>query len=179
MYKLLFFFFLFLGSLAQAQKNFYVSGSLGDNNNNGESENFPFSSIAKAIENVEPGGTIYVMNGLYNNPNFGTANPHSSDGSQSTNMNNPPAVIINKSGTPGNYITLRNLPGHSPKIKFDGRGGILINGPQSYIIIEGFEVEGPSQFITYDQAIADRNYKISVAEDEDDSTSYGLSLIHI
>ena len=165
MYKLFFFFFLFLSSLAQAQKNFYVSSSQGDNNNNGESENFPFSSIAKAIENVEPGGTIYVMNGLYNNPNFGTANPHSSDGSQSTNMNNPPAVIINKSGTPGNYITLRNLPGHSPKIKFDGRGGILINGPQSYIIIEGFEIEGPGASINYNQAIADRRWKVKADQE--------------
>ena len=45
------------------------------------------------------------MDGTYTNPDYGTANPHSSDGSQSTNMNNPPAVIVNKSGTPGNYIT--------------------------------------------------------------------------
>jgi hypothetical protein len=42
----------------------------------------------------------------------------------------------------------------------------------NYIIIEGFEVEGPSQNITYDMAIADRNYKIQMAEDEDESTNY-------
>ena len=42
----------------------------------------------------------------------------------------------------------------------------------NYIIIEGFEVEGPSASITYDQAIADRNYKIQLSEDDDESTNY-------
>ncbi len=149
-----------------SQQNYYVSSSLGDNNNAGTSENSPFQTINRAFDNVEPGDTIYVMNGTYTNPDYGTANPHSSDGSKSTNMNNPPAVIVNKSGTPGNYITLRNLPGHNPKIKFDGRGGILINGPQSYLIIEGFEIEGPGASITYDQAIADRKWKVK-ADQED------------
>ena len=149
-----------------SQQNYYVSSSLGDNNNAGTSENSPFQTINRAFDNVEPGDTIYVMDGTYTNPDYGTASPHSSDGSQSTNMNNPPAVIVNKSGTAGNYITLRNLPGHNPKIKFDGRGGILINGPQSYLIIEGFEIEGPGASITYDQAIADRKWKVK-ADQED------------
>ena len=64
------------------------------------------------------------------------------------------------------YITLRNLPGHDPKIKYDGRGGILINGQQSYVIIEGFEIEGPGASITYDQAITDRQWKVK-ADQED------------
>ena len=149
-----------------SQQNYYVSSSLGDNNNAGTSENSPFQTINRAFDNVEPGDTIYVMDGTYTNPDYGTASPHSSDGSQSTNMNNPPAVIVNKSGTAGNYITLRNLPGHNPKIKFDGRGGILISGPQSYLIIEGFEIEGPGASITYDQAIADRKWKVK-ADQED------------
>ena len=45
----------------------------------------------------------------------------------------------------------------------------------NYIIVEGFEVEGPAQDIDYDMAEADRNYKIQVAEDEDDSTNYNHS----
>ena len=148
------------------QKNYFVSNSLGNNNNSGTSENSPFQTINRAFDNVQPGDTINVMNGLYHNVDYGTANPHASDGSQSTNMNNPPAVIVNKSGTQGNYITLRNLPGHNPKIKYDGRGGILINGPQSYVIIEGFEIEGPGASITYDQAITDRQWKVK-ADQED------------
>ena len=75
-----------------SQQNYYVSSSLGDNNNAGTSENLPFQTINRAFDSVEPGDTIYVMDGTYTNPDYGTANPHSSDGSQSTNMNNPPAV---------------------------------------------------------------------------------------
>ena len=75
-------------------------------------------------------------------------------------MRIPPVLIINKSGTEGNYITVRNYPNHSPEIVFVGRGGILINGPQSYINIEGFEVEGLAASITYGVAIAHREWKI-------------------
>ena len=70
------------------------------------------------------------------------------------------------------HITIRNYPGHTPKIKFDGRGGIIISNNMNYIIIEGFEVEGPSQDIDYSMAIADREYKILCAEDGDSSTNY-------
>ena len=157
--------FLFCFSIS-SQNSYYVSSSLGDNSNSGTSENSPFKTINRAFDNLQPGDTINVMNGLYHNVDYGTASPHATDGSQSTNMNNPPAVIVNKSGTQGNYITLRNLPGHKPKIKYDGRGGILINGPQSYVIIEGFEIEGPGASITYDQAITDRQWKVK-ADQED------------
>mgnify|MGYP003321109086 FL=1 len=143
-----------------SQENYYVSSSIGDNTNPGTSESSPFLTIARALNNIQPGGTIYVMDGLYNNEGFGSADPHESDGSLSKNMNNPPAVIIGKSGTEGKYITIRNLPGHKPKIQFDGRGGILINGSQSYLIIEGFEIEGPAASINYDKAITDRKWKV-------------------
>ena len=143
-----------------SQENYYVSSSTGDNTNPGTSESLPFLTISRALNNIQPGGTIYVMDGLYNNEGFGSADPHESDGSLSKNMNNPPAVIIGKSGTEGKYITIRNLPGHKPKIQFDGRGGILINGPQSYLIIEGFEIEGPAASANYDKAITDRKWKV-------------------
>ena len=120
-------------------QDYYVSASLG-NDSNGGTENAPFATINKGIAEVSAGGTVYVMNGTYKNQNYGTASAHPSDGSLSVNMSNPPVVVISKSGTEGNYITVRNYPNHSPKIVFDGRGGILINGPQSYIIIEGFDI---------------------------------------
>ena len=155
----------FLSFSINSQQNFYVSSSEGSNANSGTTENSPFQTINRAFDNVKPGDTINVMNGLYHNVDYGTANPHATDGSMSTNMNNPPAVIVNKSGSQGNYITLRNLPGHKPKIKYDGRGGILINGPQSYVIIEGFEIEGPGASITYDQAITDRQWKVKADQE--------------
>jgi parallel beta-helix repeat protein len=105
------------------------------------------------------------MNGEYKNQGYGTASAHPSNGELSENMSNPPAVTINKSGTEGNYITIRNYPNHSPKIIFDGKGGILISGPQSYVIIEGFEVQGPAADITYDMAITERNWKVKCDQD--------------
>ena len=151
---------------ALSQSEYYVSESLGSDSNAG-TESAPFQSINKGISMLNPGDTVYVMEGVYTNNNFGTVDP-----STNTNMSNPHVVTVNKSGTEDAYITLRNYPGHTPKIKFDGRGGIIISNNMNYIIIEGFEVEGPSQDIDYPMAIADREYKILCAEDGDSSTNY-------
>lgn len=149
-----------------SQSEYYVSESLGSDSNAG-TESAPFQSINKGISMLNPGDTVYVMEGVYTNNNFGTVDP-----STNTNMSNPHVVTVNKSGTEDAYITLRNYPCHTPKIKFDGRGGIIISNNMNYIIIEGFEVEGPSQDIDYSMAIADREYKILCAEDGDSSTNY-------
>ena len=150
-------------------QDFYVSDSNGSDNNSGTLE-APFKTINKGISMVSAGGTVYVMDGVYQNENYGNVDP-----STNTNMNNQHVVTINKSGSEGAYITLRNYPGHLPKIQFDGRGGIVISNNMNYIIVEGFEVEGPAQDINYEMAEADRDYKIEVAEDEDDSTNYNHS----
>ena len=163
---ILIFFLVFKITNAQ---DIYVSDTLGSNNYDG-TESAPFKTIAKGIQEVDPGETIFVMNGTYTNSNYGTADP-----ANINTLNNPNAVTINKSGQPGNYITLTNYPGHSPKIKFDGQGGIKISGSQSFIIISGFEVEGPSSQITYAQAEADRQYKITVTNDNNPNTNYNNS----
>ena len=157
---------IILSSVFVFSQDYYVSNSLGSDTNSG-SLSSPFKTINKGVSMVNAGGTVYVMDGIYQNENYGAV-----DISTNTNMNNPHVVNINKSGTEESYITLRNYPGDSPKIEFDGQGGILIANNMNYIIIEGFEVEGPSASITYDQAIADRNYKIQLSEDDDESTNY-------
>ena len=164
-----FFLFFFLSIQLVTAQDFYVSDSNGSDNNSGTIES-PFKTINKGISMVSAGGTVYVMEGIYQNANYGTVDP-----STNTNMDNPHVVTINKSGVEGAYITLRNYPGHTPKIQFDGRGGIVISNDMNYIIVEGFEVEGPAQDINYEMAEADRNYKIEMAEDEDDSTNYNHS----
>ena len=158
-------FFLLFSGFLYAQ-DYYVSAGLGSDSNEG-SETAPFKTINKAISQVSPGGTVYVMEGTYRNNGYGTVNV-----SNYTNMNLNHVVTINKSGTEGNYITLRNYPGDLPLIEFDGRGGIVISNNMNYIIVEGFEVVGPSQSINYDMAMANRAYKVQVAEDNDESTNY-------
>ena len=134
-----FFLFFFLSIQLVTAQDFYVSDSNGSDNNSGTIES-PFKTINKGISMVSAGGTVYVMEGIYQNANYGTVDP-----STNTNMDNPHVVTVNKSGAEGAYITLRNYPGHTPKIQFDGRGGIIISNNMNYIIVEGFEVEGPAQ----------------------------------
>jgi len=91
-------------------QDYYVSDSNGSDNNSGTIDS-PFKTINKGISMVNAGGTVYVMDGVYQNANYGTVDP-----STSTNMNNQHVVTINKSGTEDAYITLRNYPGHTPNI---------------------------------------------------------------
>ena len=160
--------FLMFSGLIFSQNNdfYYVSALIGSDSNNG-SETAPFETINRAISLVNPGDTIFVMNGTYQNDGYGTV-----DTTTNTNMNNNHIVTINKSGTAGAYITLKNYPGHTPIIQFDGRGGIVISNDMNYIIIEGFEVVGPGASITYAEAYADRQYKVLAASDPNDDINY-------
>ena len=164
----IFFIVMLLSTFLNAQ-DYYVSHELGSDGNNGL-EISPFQTINRAISEVEAGGTVYVMEGTYRNQNYGTVDP-----STNTNMSNLHVVTINKTGLENNYITLKNYPGHSPVIEFDGKGGIQIANDMNYIIVEGFEVIGPSQAINYDMAMDNRAYKVAVAEDGDDTTNYNHS----
>ena len=176
MNHLSFSFLFFLITLVMSSQDYYVDGQ--GNDSNPGSESLPFRTINKAIEAVEAGGTIYVMDGIYRNENAGVplisfyedSTQQDSAGnnyvySNGENLNNPHVVTINKAGneTDG-YITLKNYPNHSPKIIFDGQGGIKLGPNANYVIVEGFEVEGPSQSITYAQAIMNRRNRITLKE---------------
>tara|TARA_E500000178_G_C17033327_1_gene761872 strand:+ start:839 stop:4972 length:4134 start_codon:yes stop_codon:yes gene_type:complete len=143
---------LLIGSTLHAA-DWYVS-AMGSDSNSGKSIESPFLTIAQGIASAEAGDTVYVMDGIYRNSNYGNG------------QTNGPVVRINKSGDPVlGPITLRNLPGHKPKIQFDGSFGINFAANTSHFIVEGFEVEGASASIDYTQAMNDRNYKIEVTQD--------------
>ena len=162
--KKLIVFILYLSVNLIFSQELYVSQPLGSDSNSG-SESYPFKTINKAISESVPGTTILVKDGLYQNNNYGT-------GLNGSSLNNGPVVNFNQSGMNGSPITLKNFNGHSPKIQFDGNGGIKFANGVNNIIVEGFEIEGPSASITYEQAIADREYKILVSEDDDDNTPF-------
>ena len=157
-------------------QDYYVDDNGSDSNPG--SESLPFKTINKAVEFIEAGGTIYVMDGIYSNQTAGVpivsfyedSSQQDSAGnnyvySNGNNLNNPHVVTINKSGNEiDGYITLKNYPNHNPKIIFDGQGGIKLGPNANYIIVEGFEVEGPSQSITYNQAIMNRRNRITLKE---------------
>ena len=174
-YLSLSFLYFLLTSIIYCQ-DYYVDDNGSDSNPG--SESLPFKTINKAVGFVEAGGTIYVMNGIYSDQSAGVpivsfyedSSQQDSAGnnyvySNGNNLNNPHVVTINKSGNEiDGYITLKNYPNQNPKIIFNGQGGIKLGPNANYIIIEGFEVEGPSQSITYNQAIMNRRNRITLKE---------------
>ncbi len=120
-------------------ENWYVSPGGVDmtTNNNGLNPSNPLQTISYAVNSAwSPGDTIFVMEGVYKNPGFGTGD-----------INNGPVVQLNTTGQSTGWLVIRNYPGQKPKIKFDGAGG-FVSGNQTYLEISGFEIEGPNQSIT-------------------------------
>ena len=159
-------------------QDYYVSSLLGNDSNDG-TENAPFATINKGIAEVSAGGTVFVMEGEYRDESAGT--PVVSfyedttglvDSAGNTyvyntgsNLNNPHVVTINKAGNAiDGYITLKNYPNNTPKIIFNGQGGIKLGANANFVIVEGFEVEGPSQSINYTEAIMNRRNRITLNE---------------
>ncbi len=183
-------FFLFVSVFVFAQQKIYVSVNTGNDSGNG-TEQSPYKTINRGIQDVLPGGTVYVMGGIYTDQNSNTPIVNFSEDSSrldsagnpyvlnsGINLNNPHVVTINKSGNPEDgYITIKNYQNDRPKIIFDGQGGIKLgkddnNEGVSYVIVEGFEVEGPSQSIDYNKAIMNRRYKVTLHENPDNYSDF-------
>jgi hypothetical protein len=100
----------------------------------GLTEQTAFKTIGEVIGVTIPGDTVLVMNGTYTTPDFRN-----------------PIAYISVSGKPDAWITYKAYPGHRPKIKSRNITAIRIVGA-SYIIIEGFEVEGSRSEISFEEA---------------------------
>ena len=112
-----------------------------DTGNTGLGPSDAFATLQKAAELVTHNTTIFVANGTYHNTHFGT-------GSKS----NAPAVHLQDL----EFVTLASLPGHRPRIEFDGVGGISGQNMR-WFEVRGFEVMGPNGGISYDEAVFDRS----------------------
>ena len=101
---------------------YYVSTSGSDGSNG--SANSPWRTINKAMKaNLKPGDEVVVRSGTYKE-----------------------AVVVNKDGAAGNYITLRSeVPGGA---KIDSarakRSGVHINA--NYVELDGFEYFRKQEF---------------------------------
>jgi hypothetical protein len=112
----------------------------GSDSNNGTSESTPFLTIPKCVGIAKnPGDTCLVKNGTY-----------------------PEPVTMAYSGTAGYPITLKNYPGHTPKLQFsdktNGINRILLHSvagtpnPLRYVIIEGLEITNAYNGVKMDAA---------------------------
>ncbi|MES3020254.1 MAG: right-handed parallel beta-helix repeat-containing protein [Pseudomonadota bacterium] len=123
--------------VAAVQSVFYVDANIGLDSDAG-TEAKPWKTIQKAANSLKPGQTVLVRAGTYSN----TASS---------------LVRIATSGTEGNWITYRNFPGEMPKLKTtiskNWNGFEIYHA--SYIIIDGFEIEGHVKEVDLAIALAD------------------------
>lgn len=98
-------------SAPETDSTVYVDGVNGSDGNNGGSEAAAVKSLRRAAYLAASRTKIVVMDGEYNNNNYGGG------------VNNG-AVMNLKSKTD---ILITNKHGHSPVIKFDGSGGIVMS----------------------------------------------------
>ncbi|GMI14148.1 hypothetical protein TrLO_g5412 [Triparma laevis f. longispina] len=121
-------------------RTYYVDSENGNNSNDGLTIDTAWQTLKKAATNIQSQTEIVVMNGIYQNLNYG-------DGT----IDNYAVFSIQDVDD----IMLRAYPGHTPKVQFDGSGGISLKNVNRAEVI-GFEVEGPNQLITREEASADR-----------------------
>ena len=103
---------------------YYVSGK-GNDKNSGRTTSSAFRTIQRAADLTNPGDTVLIMDGVYNN-----THPQGS------------VIDIIRSGRAKAWITYKAYPGHRPEIQHNGWNGISIQNGASYIEINGLEVAG-------------------------------------
>jgi hypothetical protein len=104
-------------------KTYYVSGT-GNDNNDGLSPGRAFRTLQRAADLTQPGSTVFVLNGTYQNPDPNGA-----------------VLSINNSGKANAWIHYKAYTGQTPKIQARNWAGISVNGA-SYITVEGFTIKG-------------------------------------
>src|SRR5687768_14294450 len=120
--------FVALAAHQASAADYYVSPT-GNDGNSGTVESQAFQTIQQGVSVARAGDTVFVMDGTYTGP-----------------------MAMRFSGSPGNPITLRNLPGHRPVIRFaditnvnDTLRVVHPNGAPDqtgWVTIEGLEITG-------------------------------------
>lgn len=134
---------------------YYVSGLMGSDTNNGLSPVNAFRTIQKAADLTNPGDIVYIMNGTYSETKV-------------LFSNHATVLYISRSGSPGAYITYKNYPGHKPLISGINCRWSCVRIRANYIRFEGIELEGPNQNITYQEARAMYDYFVNTPSESRD-----------
>ncbi|MFD2384777.1 choice-of-anchor Q domain-containing protein [Paenibacillus xanthanilyticus] len=121
-------------------KTYYVDIDTGINRSDyGITPDKPFKNIQYAADLTNPGDTVYVMNGIYNE------------------TNDQDVFHVTRSGTSTAFINYLAYPGHTPKLMArDAWNHIVVSA--SYIRIEGFEMEGDNANLTLSEGEARYNH---------------------
>jgi parallel beta-helix repeat protein len=144
----------------------YVDGSVCNTSTNTSTLANPWKSIQLAAWALTAGQTVLVRSRAdCATPTVYKTTPNAAGkhnfavvmiGNDAPNLNNGP-----RSGTPSAWITFRNYPGERPKIRTNRGGGTTAtNGNYhgisvrnaSYIVVDGFEIEGHLNDVTLQEA---------------------------
>ena len=154
---------------------YYVS-TTGKNSNTGRSEAQAFLTPQQALNVAQAGDIIDVMSGTYIDPNGPTPsaifpNAVASSGGLGS------VAVFQRTGTPANWIVLKNYPGQTPT--FFSNGWDIINlsqgynghpfsAPLSYLEVRGLHIRGEGDVVA-------TKYPDSVGQVDSRSNSNGIS----
>ncbi|MEM1028485.1 MAG: right-handed parallel beta-helix repeat-containing protein [Planctomycetota bacterium] len=113
-------------------------------------------SLQAAADQSRPGDTVLARGGIYTNGDETFA-----------------ALNIRNAGTAENWIRYANFPGETPIVRFDSLRGIRVEGA-SYLVIEGFEIDGQSQRV--DPTAAFEHAEAFTGEDHSQTEFFGVGI---
>ncbi|WP_203258841.1 T9SS type A sorting domain-containing protein [Hyunsoonleella ulvae] len=141
MKKILLFTMLFMSYISYTQNQIFVSPS-GNNSSGDGSISNPYGTIKHAGDQANPGDTVFVRAGTYQNSDFGDNDIWTGE---------PVARLSNINGTASDYITFIPYQNEQVIIEFDGIYGFLIQN-SSYLKIYNFIFDGIADNITQQEA---------------------------
>jgi parallel beta-helix repeat protein len=119
----------------------------GNSAGDGLTEQTPFNTIQKGVDQLSAGDTLFVMDGRYHNYGYETG----------VKDNIPLFWLLESSnnGTEDNPIVIRNMPGHHPILEIDG-GSVVFFQKKEHIVFDGFILRGNADKITLEEALRER-----------------------
>ncbi|WP_010522026.1 right-handed parallel beta-helix repeat-containing protein [Aquimarina agarivorans] len=134
--KITLLFILLITGISINATNYYIDSINGNDGNSGLSATNAFKSLFKIDRlNLEPGDTVYFLEGTYT-------------------RSNSTLLTISQSGQEGKYITFQNYNKANVILEFDSWTGIDIINGASYIKIKGVKIKGARSRINLEDALS-------------------------
>jgi parallel beta-helix repeat protein len=102
----------------------FVSSTVGSEDNDGQTEEAPWASLQESINRLQPGQTLYVMDGQY------------SEQAEPGNAH----YVIEVDGSPEAWIRIAAAPGHNPELVPSSGNGMSVRG--NYVEVSGLRIRG-------------------------------------